>query len=286
MADRSVGAGHCLSAGAGGDHLLHGGPGVVDYPISGGPPSSHLLRHHYSDVDMYAGGVYPSYINSSYPSEKIHNGSISGGISVGGGGYYSELDAGAAAHHHHHLGGSSGSSFSTSSGTHQPLSVPLMDTAGGITSEISPSFHQSNRVNSSPPLDFCSGRPPAYLANEDPYHQTTAAKVSSRQTGTRSNNGGSGGHLVTTTPFAAPETNKQPSQPDGTISGAGAGPSGKTVSGGSLGGRQVDGNRSDYSRSPSAGEGSGSGSSRSSSPDGTTGVDGDVVTADGVGAGR
>ena len=66
MADRSVGAGHCLSAGAGGDHLLHGGPGVVDYPISGGPPSSHLLRHHYSDVDMYAGGVYPSYINSSY----------------------------------------------------------------------------------------------------------------------------------------------------------------------------------------------------------------------------
>ena len=144
------------------------------------------------------------------------------------GGYYGELDTTG-----HHLG-----SFSTSGGGQQ---LTLMDTTSGIA-------FQSRNTAQSPlptPVDFC--RP--YLPNDGVGYQPTV----SRQTGS-----GNSGHLVSPFASAAAEAhtvpttqNKQPEH--GTTSGSG------------LGGRHVDGNRSDCSRSPSGS------SSRSSSPGGASG---------------
>jgi len=143
------------------------------------------------------------------------------------GGYYGELDTTG-----HHLG-----SFSTSGGGQQ---LPLIDATSGIA-------FQSRNSAQSPlptPLDFC--RP--YMQNDVVGYQSTV----SRHTGN-----GNGGHLVSSFASTATEAhpvptsqNKQPEH--GTTSGSG------------LGRRQIDGGRSDCSRSPSGS------SSRSSSPGGAS----------------
>jgi len=151
------------------------------------------------------------------------------------GGYYAELDT-----TRRHFG-----SFSTSGGGQQ---LPLIDTSSGIA------FQSRNTAQSPPlptPIDFC--RP--YMQKDPVGYQPTV---------TRHTGSGNDGHLVSsfssTAADAHPVPTTQNKQPEhGTSSGSG------------LGRRQVDGGRSDCSRSPSGS------SSRSSSPGGASAEPGPAV---------